>query len=214
MKCARGIAADDLTMTSLVYGLSSRGRVREAYMVMEGIEKHDISVYHGLIKGLLRLRRAGEATNVFREMIRRGCEPTMHTYVERVIDRRLEVPRFDYNRFLHYFSNEEGVLMFENMSKKLREVGLFDLADTKDMGRKWLLEKRGETWQFSKREGFPVSPTVGLLRELCFILWTLLWNKRTTCSPLRTGETSDEVEETNGTSGTRKFALIFILNVR
>ncbi|KAK3042319.1 hypothetical protein RJ639_002365 [Escallonia herrerae] len=167
----RGIAADDLTMASLVHGLSSRGRVREAYMVMDGIEKPDISVYHGLIKGLLRLRRAGEATDVFREMIRRGCEPTMHTYVmllqghlgrrgrkgsdplvnfdtifvgglvkagksleatkyvERVIDRGLEVPRFDYNRFLHYFSNEEGVLMFENMSKKLREVGLFDLAD-------------------------------------------------------------------------------------
>ncbi|KAK3042314.1 hypothetical protein RJ639_002360 [Escallonia herrerae] len=113
----RGIAADVLIMASLVYGLSSLGRVR----------------------GLLRLRRAGEATYVFREMIRRGCEPTMHTYVmllhghlgrrgrkgsdplvnfdtifvgelvkagksleatkyvDRVIDRGLGVPRFDYN---------------------------------------------------------------------------------------------------------------------
>ncbi|KAK3042315.1 hypothetical protein RJ639_002361 [Escallonia herrerae] len=218
----RGIAADDLTMASLVLGLSSRGRVREAYMVMEGIDKPDISVYHGLIKGLLRLRRAGEATNVFREMIRRGCEPTMHTYVmllhghlgkrgrkgsdplvnfntifvrglvkagtsleatkyvERVIDRGLEVLRFDYNRFLYYFSNEEGVLMFENMSKKLREVGLFDLADIfQRYGEKMAAREKGETWQFSKREGFPISPTVGLLHELCFILWTLLWNKWT-----------------------------------
>jgi pentatricopeptide repeat protein len=128
-------------------------------------------VYHGLIKGLLRLRRAREATQVFREMIKRGCEPTMHTYimllqghlgrrgrkgsdplvnfetifvgglvkagksleatkyVERIMRRGLEVPRFDYNKFLHYYSNEEGVVMFEEVSKKLREVGLFDLAD-------------------------------------------------------------------------------------
>ena len=43
--------------------------------------------------------------------------------------RGLEVPRFDYNKFLHYYSNEEGVVMFEEVSKKLREVGLFDLAD-------------------------------------------------------------------------------------
>ncbi|KAK3035919.1 hypothetical protein RJ639_031342 [Escallonia herrerae] len=117
----RGIAADDLTMASLVYGLSSRGRVREAYMVMEGIEKPDVSVYHGLIKGLLRLRRAGLA--------KAGKSLEATKYVERVIDRGLEVLRFDYNRFLHYFSNEEGVLMFDNMSKKLREVGLFDLTD-------------------------------------------------------------------------------------
>ncbi|KAK2966694.1 hypothetical protein RJ640_007981 [Escallonia rubra] len=117
----RGIAADILTMASLVYGLSSRGRVREAYMVMEGIEKSDVSVYHGLIKGILRLRRAG--------LVKAGKSLEATKYVEIVIDRGLEVPRFDYNRFLHYFSNEEDVLMFENMSKKLREVGLFDLAD-------------------------------------------------------------------------------------
>jgi pentatricopeptide repeat protein len=146
-------------------------RVREAYRIGEGIEKPDISVYHGLIKGLLRLRRAREATQVFREMIKRGCEPTMHTYimllqghlgrrgrkgsdplvnfetifvgglvkagksleatkyVERIMRRGLEVPRFDYNKFLHYYSNEEGAVMFEEVSKKLREVGLFDLAD-------------------------------------------------------------------------------------
>ena len=39
----------------------------EAYKVVEGIEKSDISIYHGLIKGLLRLRRASEATQVFRK---------------------------------------------------------------------------------------------------------------------------------------------------
>jgi pentatricopeptide repeat protein len=167
----RGIQADNLTLASLIYGLLARGRVREAYRIGEGIETPDISVYHGLIKGLLRLRRAREATQVFREMIKRGCEPTMHTYimllqghlgrrgrkgtdplvnfetifvgglvkagksleatkyVERIMRRGLEVPRFDYNKFLHYYSNEEGVVMFEEVSKKLREVGLFDLAD-------------------------------------------------------------------------------------
>ena len=167
----RGIRIDSLTMGSVVYGLVTRRRVREAYQVVDGIEEPDINVYHGLIKGLVRLRRASEATEVFREMIRRGCEPTMHTYimllqghlgrrgrkgsdplinfdtifvgglvkagkskeatkyVERVMNRGLEVPRFDYNKFLHYFSNEEGVFMFEEVAKKLREVGLFDLAD-------------------------------------------------------------------------------------
>ncbi|XP_061347347.1 putative pentatricopeptide repeat-containing protein At1g26500 [Gastrolobium bilobum] len=167
----RGIQIDNLTLGSVVFGLLTKRRVREAYQIVEGIDVPDISVYHGLIKGLLRLRRASEATQVFREMIRRGCEPTMHTYimllqghlgkrgrkgsdplinfdtifvgglvkagksreatkyVERVMNRGLEVPRFDYNKFLHYFSNEEGVFIFEEVGKKLREVGLVDLAE-------------------------------------------------------------------------------------
>ncbi|WRX13278.1 Pentatricopeptide repeat - like 10 [Theobroma cacao] len=167
----RGIQADNLTLASIIYGLLARGRIREAYRIAEGIEKPDISVYHALIKGLLRLRKASEATQVFREMINRGCEPIMHTYimllqghlgkrgrkghdplvnfdtifvgglvkagktleatkyVERTMKGGMEVPRFDYNKFLHYYSNEEGVAMFEEVGKKLREVGLFDLAD-------------------------------------------------------------------------------------
>ena len=48
----RGIQADNLTLGSLVYGLLARGRVSEAYKVVEMIEKPDISIYHGLIKGL------------------------------------------------------------------------------------------------------------------------------------------------------------------
>lgn len=167
----RGIQPDNVTMGSLIYGLLCKGRVGETYKIMEDIEKPDLSVYHGLIKGLLRLKRAREATQVFREMIKRGCEPIMHTYimllqghlgkrgrkgpdplvnfdtifvggmvkagksleatkyVERMLYRGQEVPRFDYNRFLHYYSNEGGVVMFEEVAKKLREVGLFDLAD-------------------------------------------------------------------------------------
>ncbi|TKY69591.1 putative pentatricopeptide repeat-containing protein [Spatholobus suberectus] len=132
----RGIRVDNPTLGHVVYGLLTRRRVREAYRVVEGIEAPDLSVFHGLIKGLLRLRRVSEATQVFREMVRRGCEPTMHTevagaikYVERVMNRGMEVPRFDYNKFLHYFSNEQGVCMFEEVGKKLREVGLVDLAE-------------------------------------------------------------------------------------
>ncbi|KAK6931331.1 Pentatricopeptide repeat [Dillenia turbinata] len=167
----RGILADNVILGSLVYGLVCKGRVREGYKIVEGIEKPDINVFHGLIKGLLRLKMAGEATEVFREMINRGCEPIMHTYimllqghlgkrgrkgkdplvnfdtifvgglvkagksleatkyVERVMNRGMEVPRFDYNRFLHCYSNEDGVIMFEEIGKKLREVGMFDLAD-------------------------------------------------------------------------------------
>ncbi|KAJ4850955.1 hypothetical protein Tsubulata_011538 [Turnera subulata] len=77
----RGIPADSSTLGSLVYGLLVRRRINEAYSVVQGIDKPDISVYHALIKGLVRLKRASEATQVFREMISKGCEPTMHTYV-------------------------------------------------------------------------------------------------------------------------------------
>lgn len=167
----RGIKADNATLASLMYGLVSKNRVVEAYLILENTEAPDISMYHALIKGFLKRKKAGEATEVFRLMIRKGCEPTMHTYImllqghlgkrgrkgndplvnfdsifvgglvkagkvleatkytERTMKRGLEVPRFDYNNFLHYYSNEEGVLMFEEVAKKLREVGLFDLGD-------------------------------------------------------------------------------------
>lgn len=167
----RGIQADNVTLASIIYGLVSKNRVQEAYLIMEHTEKPDINMYHALIKGLLKLRKAGEATEVFRMMIRKGCEPIMHTYImllqghlgkrgrkgndplvnfdsifvgglvkagkvleatkytERTLKRGLQVPRFDYNKFLHYYSNEEGVFMFEEVGKKLREVGLFDLAE-------------------------------------------------------------------------------------
>ncbi|XP_023538207.1 putative pentatricopeptide repeat-containing protein At1g26500 [Cucurbita pepo subsp. pepo] len=167
----RGFEADNSAHSSLIYGVLARGRRREAYNIMGRIENPDLSVYHAMIKGLLRLRRASEATQVFRVMIERGCEPIMHTYVmllqghlgrrgrkgldplvnfdtifvgglvkfgksleatkyvERVMKRGLEVPRFDYNKFLHYYSNEEGVVMFREVGNRLREVGLVDLAD-------------------------------------------------------------------------------------
>lgn len=41
----------------------------------------------------------------------------------------VDVPRFDYNKFLHYFSNEEGVAMFEEVGRRPRETGLVDLGD-------------------------------------------------------------------------------------
>nr|DAD27073.1 TPA_asm: hypothetical protein HUJ06_028541 [Nelumbo nucifera] len=167
----RGIRADNPTLTALVYGLLTKRRIREAYKIVEEIENPDISVYHGLIKGLLRLKMAREATQVFREMIKRGCEPIMHTYimllqghlgkrgrkgpdpvvnfetifvgglvkagktleaakyVERMMGGAVDVPRFDYNKFLYCFSNEEGIVFFEEVGKRLREVGLVDLAD-------------------------------------------------------------------------------------
>ena len=39
------------------------------------------------------------------------------------------MPRYDYNKFLHYYSSEEGVVMFGEVAKKLREVGSVDLSD-------------------------------------------------------------------------------------
>ncbi|KAL8532429.1 hypothetical protein ACS0TY_008872 [Phlomoides rotata] len=77
----RGMKPNNEILGSIIYGLVSRGRVREGYKVFEDVENGDICVYHGLMKGLLKLKRAADATEVFREMIRRGCEPTMHTYV-------------------------------------------------------------------------------------------------------------------------------------
>lgn len=165
------LAIDNQTVGALVYGLVARNRVREAYRVVEMVERPDIGLYHGLMKGLLRLKRAGEATEVFREMVRRGVEPIMHTYimllqghlgrrgrkgkdemvnfesvfvgglvkqgrmvevskfVERVMWGGVEVPRFDYNKFLYWFSNEEGVEMFESVGKRMKEVGMVDLGD-------------------------------------------------------------------------------------
>ncbi|CAN6212230.1 unnamed protein product [Urochloa humidicola] len=165
-----GVEVDGEVLGDLVYGLMTR-RVREGYRVFRGVREKDIALYHGLMKGLLRIKRAGEATNVFREMIAKGCEPNMHTYimllqghlgkrgrkgrdplvnfesifvgglvkagrtleatkfVERTMWGGVNVPRFDYNKFLYYFSNEEGALMFEEIGKRLREVGLIDLAD-------------------------------------------------------------------------------------
>ena len=109
--------------------------------------------------------------HVFREMIKRGCEPTMHTYimllqghlgkrgrkgtyplvnfetifvgglvtvgksleatkyVKRSLRKEVGVPRYDYDKFLHYYSSEEGVVMFGEVAKKLREVGSVDLVD-------------------------------------------------------------------------------------
>ncbi|RRT65538.1 hypothetical protein B296_00019609 [Ensete ventricosum] len=54
------------------YGLLVRRKMREGYKVLEGVAEPDISMHHGLIKGLLRLRRAGEATQVFRATVERG----------------------------------------------------------------------------------------------------------------------------------------------
>ncbi|XP_078430212.1 pentatricopeptide repeat (PPR) superfamily protein [Wolffia australiana] len=164
----RGVEIDGPCLGALAYGLLCRRRVKEAYKLMVGA---DLSAYHGLIKGLVRLRRTSEATQVFREMSQRGIRPSMHTYImllqghmgkrgrkcnedeanfetifvgglvkagrmhdvtkyiERSIWSGTKVPRFDYNKFLRDFSNEEGVVMFERVGKRLKEAGMTDLGD-------------------------------------------------------------------------------------
>ena len=111
--------------------------------------------------------------HVFREMIKRGCEPTLHTYimllqghlgkrggkgtypvvnfetifvgglvkagksleatkyVKRSLRKGLEVP---YNKFLHYYSSEEGFVMFGEVAKKLREGRLIWQIYLRGMG--------------------------------------------------------------------------------
>ena len=50
-------------------------------------------------------------------------------YVKRSLRKGVGVPRYDYNKILHYYSSEEGVVMFGEVAKKLREVGSVDLVD-------------------------------------------------------------------------------------
>ncbi|KAM0902997.1 hypothetical protein ACQ4PT_018946 [Festuca glaucescens] len=167
----KGVEVDGEVLGDLVYGLLARRRVREGYNVFHGVKEKDIALYHGMMKGLVRIKRAREATEVFREMVASGCEPNMHTYimllqghlgkrgrkgrdplvnfesifvgglvkarrtleatkfVERTMWGGVDVPRFDYNKFLHYFSNEEGMAMFEEVGMRLRETGHVDLGD-------------------------------------------------------------------------------------
>ncbi|CAL1401479.1 unnamed protein product [Linum trigynum] len=62
-------------------------------------------------------------------LVKAGKSLEATKYVQRILNGGMEVPRFDYNKFLHYFSNKEGVVLFLETAKKLREVGLVDLAD-------------------------------------------------------------------------------------
>ncbi|KAK3127612.1 hypothetical protein QOZ80_7AG0575750 [Eleusine coracana subsp. coracana] len=196
----KGLKVDGEVLGDLVYGLMTRRRVREGYRVFHGAKERDIALYHGLMKGLIRIKRAGEATEVFREMITRGCEPNMHTYimllqghlgkrgrkgrdllvnfesifvgglvkagrtleatkfVERTMWGGVDVPRFDYNKFLYYFSNEEGVAMFEEVGKRLREVGLIDLGD--------ILSTYGERMATRDRRRTAMNGLLGLVQDV------------------------------------------------
>jgi len=44
-------------------------------------------------------------------MVKVGHSKEDIKHVERVMNRGMEVPRFDYNKHLHYFSKEEGAIM-------------------------------------------------------------------------------------------------------
>ncbi|KAF0888074.1 hypothetical protein E2562_010785 [Oryza meyeriana var. granulata] len=152
---------------AMVSWLCKEGRMWGVYMVFTEMVKRGVEVDG---EGLIKIKRAGKATEVFREMIACGCEPNMHTYimllqghlgkrgrrgrdplvnfesifvgglvkagrtleatkfVERTMWGRVDVPRFDYNKFLYYFSNEEGVLMFEEVGRRLKDVGHVDLG--------------------------------------------------------------------------------------
>ncbi|KOM48782.1 hypothetical protein LR48_Vigan07g248600, partial [Vigna angularis] len=189
------VRPDGVTYKWLVGGYCDKGDLVEASKVwtlmgderfepdVDAVEKMMETFFK--IKGLLRLRRASEVTQVFGEMVRRDCKPNMHTYimlllghsgrrrrkgsdplvnfdtifvggmvktgkskeaskyVERVINKGMEVPRFDYNKFLNCFSNEE---QFEDVGKKVREVRLFDLVDIlESYGQKMATRDRRRT---------------------------------------------------------------------
>ncbi|KAI0516235.1 hypothetical protein KFK09_008907 [Dendrobium nobile] len=62
-------------------------------------------------------------------LVKEGKTLEASKYAERTMRSTVEVPRFDYNKFLHLFSNEEGVEMFQEVGRRLKEVGMVDLGD-------------------------------------------------------------------------------------
>ncbi|XP_020599343.1 putative pentatricopeptide repeat-containing protein At1g26500 [Phalaenopsis equestris] len=62
-------------------------------------------------------------------LVKAGKTLEASKYAERTLRSTVEVPRFDYNKFLHLFSNEEGVEMFQVVGRRLKEVGMVDLGD-------------------------------------------------------------------------------------
>ncbi|KAJ0019974.1 hypothetical protein Pint_31833 [Pistacia integerrima] len=133
----RGIEADNLTLS---YGLLKLRRASEATQVFREMIKRGceptMHTYIMLLQGHLGKRgRKGVDPLVNFDtifvggLVKAGKSLEATKYMERVMNRGVEVPRFDYNKFLHYYSNEEGVAMFEEVGKKLREAGLVDLAD-------------------------------------------------------------------------------------
>lgn len=61
--------------------------------------------------------------------VKQGRMVEVSKFVERMMWGGVEVPRFDYNKFLYWFSTEEGVEMFESVGKRMKEVGMVDLGD-------------------------------------------------------------------------------------
>ncbi|KAL8160590.1 hypothetical protein V2J09_002127 [Rumex salicifolius] len=62
----REIQPDDDTVASLIYGLASKRRIQEAYLMVDKIKRPSINVYTALIKGLVRVKSAKGATEVER----------------------------------------------------------------------------------------------------------------------------------------------------
>lgn len=61
----------------LIMGSFVRAGSMRLIALWEGVEKPDTSVYHGLINGLLKLKMASEATQVFRRIL------TRHKFIHR-----------------------------------------------------------------------------------------------------------------------------------
>ncbi|GJN11129.1 hypothetical protein PR202_ga29298 [Eleusine coracana subsp. coracana] len=174
----KGLEVDGEVLGGLVYGLMVRRRVREGYRVFHGAKERDIALYHGLMKGLIRIKRAGEATEGhLGKRGRKGRDPLVNfesifvgglvkagrtleatKFVERTMWGGVDVPRFDYNKFLYYFSNEEGVAMFEEVGKRLREVGLIDLGD--------ILSTYGERMATRDRRRTAMNGLLGLVQDV------------------------------------------------
>uniref|UniRef100_A0A0D9X155 NB-ARC domain-containing protein n=1 Tax=Leersia perrieri TaxID=77586 RepID=A0A0D9X155_9ORYZ len=137
----RGVEVDGEVMGDLVYGLLARrkraGEATEVFreMVARGCEPN-MHTYIMLLQGHLGKRgRKGRDPLVNFEsifvggLVKAGRTLQATKFVERTMWGGVDVPRFDYNKFLYYFSNEEGVLMFEEVGRRLKDVGHVDLGD-------------------------------------------------------------------------------------
>ena len=63
-------------------------------------------------------------------LVKKGRSLEASKYLESMIYEGVDVPRFDYNRFLSVFSSPaDGHTIFEEVAEKLRQAGKGDLSD-------------------------------------------------------------------------------------
>ncbi|GJN32978.1 hypothetical protein PR202_gb21530 [Eleusine coracana subsp. coracana] len=151
----------------IVVTMFKNNRVADAMMVFDGMRRSGVPDAGG---GCCRAGHLGKRGRKGRDplvnfesifvggLVKAGRTLEANKFVERTMWGGVDVPRFDYNKFLYYFSNEEGVAMFEEVGKRLREVGLIDLGD--------ILSTYGERMATRDRRRTAMNGLLGLVQDV------------------------------------------------